>query len=111
LSVVTSTGAGPYRRARGEEPARGGGVPLLGQQHVDDLPVLVDRPIQVLPPASDLQVGLVDEPAVAGRVPERPGGIGEQRRESLHPEGCKYGDRRVWSCLRAASRPAAGREK
>ena len=38
----------------GEEPAGGGGVPLLGQQHVDDLPVLVDRPVQVPPPAGTL---------------------------------------------------------
>jgi hypothetical protein len=30
-----------------EEPACGGGVPLFGQQHVDDLPVLVDRPVQI----------------------------------------------------------------
>jgi DNA-binding transcriptional ArsR family regulator len=40
----------PPRRT-GEEPAGGGGVPPLGQQHVDDLPVLVDRPEQVPLPA------------------------------------------------------------
>ena len=33
----------PVRQRMGEEPAGGRGVPLLGQQHVDDLPVLVDR--------------------------------------------------------------------
>jgi hypothetical protein len=68
-----------------EEPAGRRGVSLLGQQHVDDLPVLVDRPVQVSPPAGDLDVGLIDEPPVAGGVPQRAGGVGEQRRESLHP--------------------------
>jgi hypothetical protein len=35
--------------------------------------------------ARDLHVGLVDVPAVANRVPAGPGGLGEQRREPLHP--------------------------
>jgi hypothetical protein len=35
--------------------------------------------------ACDLHVGLVDLPAVANRVPAGPGGLGEQRREPLHP--------------------------
>src|SRR5215204_3444529 len=69
----------------GEEPAGRGGVPLLGQQHVDDLPVLVDRPVQVAPTAGYLDVGLVDEPPVACRVPEWAGGVGEQRGEALYP--------------------------
>jgi hypothetical protein len=59
-----------------EEPAGSGGVPLFGQQDVDDLPVLVDRPVQVAPPAGDLDVGLVDEPPVARGVPKRTGGVG-----------------------------------
>ena len=67
------------------EPAGSGGVPLFGQQDVDDLPVLVDRPVQVLPPAGHLDVGLVDEPPVSGGVPERSGGVGKQRGEPLHP--------------------------
>ena len=29
----------------GEEPAGGGQIPLLGDHHVDDLAVLVDRPV------------------------------------------------------------------
>jgi hypothetical protein len=69
----------------GEEPAGRGGVALLGQQHVDDLPVLVDGSVQVSPPAGDLDVGLIDEPPVPGSVPQRPGGVGEQRCESLQP--------------------------
>jgi hypothetical protein len=69
----------------GEEPASGGGVPLLGHQHVDDLAVLVDGPVQVPPPGGDLDVGLIDEPTVAGGVTQRPGGVGEQRGEPLYP--------------------------
>jgi hypothetical protein len=65
-----------------EEAACRGGVPLLGQQHLDDLPELVDRPVQVPPPTGGLDVGLIDKPPVPGRMPKWPG-IGEQR-EPLH---------------------------
>ena len=75
----------PVPQGSDEEPAGGGGVPLLGQQHVDDLPVLVDRAVEVPPPPGHLDVGLVDEPPVSGGVPERSGGVGEQRGEPLHP--------------------------
>jgi hypothetical protein len=34
----------------GEEPAGGHQIPFLGYQHVDDLPELIDRPIQIDPP-------------------------------------------------------------
>jgi hypothetical protein len=74
----------PVGKGAGEEPACRGGVPLLRQQHVDDLPELVHRPVQIPPPASDLDIGLIDEPAVPGNVPERAGGVGEQRSEPLH---------------------------
>jgi hypothetical protein len=47
-----------------EEPARCGQVTLAGQPHVDDLPMLVDRPVQVCPPSGDPDVGLVDEPPI-----------------------------------------------
>jgi hypothetical protein len=47
--------------------------------------VLVDRPVDEAPRAVDLDVGLVDEPAVTGRVPGEPGGVGQQRGEPLHP--------------------------
>ena len=52
---------------------------------VDDLAVLVDGPVDVAPAAGDLDVGLVDEPAVADRVAARPGRVGQERREALHP--------------------------
>jgi hypothetical protein len=34
-------------------------------QHVDDLTEPVDRPVQIDPPASDLNVGLVHAPAIS----------------------------------------------
>jgi hypothetical protein len=40
-------------------------------KHVDDLPELVDRPVQVRPPARDRHVGLVDEPPVTRCVAAR----------------------------------------
>jgi hypothetical protein len=47
------------RRARGRCSRRAGP------------PVLVDRPVQVPPPASDLDIGLIDEPPVTGRTSKR----------------------------------------
>ena len=76
---------GPVRECSGEEPAGCRGVPLFGQEDVDDLPVLVNRPVEVPPPAGDLDLRLVDEPRVPGGVPTRAGGIREQRHEPLHP--------------------------
>ncbi len=67
LSVVTSSG----RRGRGvleeESPGRRG-VAADRDQHIDDLAVLVDGPVDVAPVAGHLHVGLVDEPAVADGV-------------------------------------------
>jgi hypothetical protein len=42
-----------------------GCVPSGGQEHVDDLAELVDRPIDVAPPSGDLDRGRIDLPAVA----------------------------------------------
>jgi hypothetical protein len=56
---MTSAGIVPAQRA-GEEPAGGGQVAALGQHDVDDLAVLVDGPVQIGPPASHLDVGLVE---------------------------------------------------
>ena len=49
------------------------------------LPVLVDRPVDVAPHPVDLDVALVDEPAVARRVTAEPRGVGQQRGEPLYP--------------------------
>ncbi len=42
----------------GEERPRGAGVSTRADEHVDDLPVLVDRPYGVGPLAGDLDVGV-----------------------------------------------------
>jgi len=55
-----------------EEPPGGGQVALLGQQRVNDPAVLVDRPVQIRPPPSDLDIRLIGEPPVTGNVAARP---------------------------------------
>ncbi len=48
-----------------EEPLGAIGVAAGGDQHVDDLTVLVDGPVHVSPGALDPDVGFVDEPAIS----------------------------------------------
>jgi hypothetical protein len=62
-----------------EEPAGRLGVAARREQHVDDLPVLVDGPVDVAPDAVDLDVGLIDVPSVARAVASEPAGISQQR--------------------------------
>jgi hypothetical protein len=40
----------------GEEPAGGDQIPFLRDQHVNDLAILVDRPIQIDPSSRDSDV-------------------------------------------------------
>jgi len=47
--------------------------------------MLVDRAVQVGPAAGDLDIGLVEEPAVPGRMPGWAGGVNELGGERLHP--------------------------
>ena len=61
-------GSGTERRGSGEE-ARGGAVAALREQHVDHLAVLIDSTVEVGPAAGYLDVGFIDEPAIAHRVP------------------------------------------
>jgi hypothetical protein len=68
-----------------KEPPGRLGVPPGRRVHVDDLPELVDRTVEVHPPAGDLDVGLVHVPAVTDPVPGEPGGVGQQWSEPLHP--------------------------
>ena len=68
----------------GEESAGRRYVPLRGDQHVDDLPELVDRPVQIDPPAGDLDVGFVNEPAISWDVSAWSCCVDEQGREPLH---------------------------
>lgn len=51
----------------------------------DDPPELIDRPVRMDPPVSDLGVGLVDEPAIARGVPAGPSRVDHQWREPPHP--------------------------
>jgi len=62
-----------------------GAVAPRRSEHVDDLPCLVDRAVDIPPAASDLHVGLVDLPAIADLVPAGPGGLSQQRREPHDP--------------------------
>jgi hypothetical protein len=72
-----------------EEPASRRRIPLLGGQHVDDLPELVDRPVQVTPPTADLDIRLIHPPPVAGRLPAGTSGVSEQRGEPAAPTGTR----------------------
>jgi hypothetical protein len=72
-------------KGRHEEASRGAYVAPNRHVDVDDLAVVVDRQAHVTPPTSNLHIRLVDVPPTADRMPARPGGVGEQRRESLHP--------------------------
>ena len=68
-----------------EEPAGSVPVASCGDEYVDDLPELVDRPVAVAPAPGDLHVGRIDLPAVTDGMAAGPGGLGEQRGEALHP--------------------------
>jgi hypothetical protein len=68
---------------RREEPSGCAGIAKC--RYVDDLAVLIDRPIDVPPPAGDLHRGLIDVPTVPERVATGPGCVGEERGKSLHP--------------------------
>jgi hypothetical protein len=68
-----------------KEPAGCLDVPVWRREDVDDLAELVDRAVDMPPPSSDPHVGLVHLPAVANTMPARTGGVGQQRREPLHP--------------------------
>ncbi len=78
---------GPIRECPAEERACRRQVASVGQPDVDDLAVLIDRPVQVRPAAGDLHVGLVDEPPVTRNMATRPGGLDELRGEPVGPTG------------------------
>jgi hypothetical protein len=60
-------------------------ITLVGGEDVDDLAVLVDRPVQVNPPASNLDISFIDEPPISRSVPTGPGGVDQQWGEPLNP--------------------------
>lgn len=69
----------------GEEQAGGRQIPLLRYQHIDDLPILVDRPIQIRPPPGDFHIRLVYEPAISRGMPARASRVDQQWGEPVHP--------------------------
>src|SRR5947209_4348272 len=56
-----------------------------GHIHVDDLPELVDCPVDIAPPTGHLDVSFVDPPAVADTMSTWACRLRQQRREALHP--------------------------
>ncbi len=60
--VRHKTGNGP---CRAEEPLGRSHVTGRAQHRVDEVPVAIDRPIQVAPATMDLEVGFVDVPTLA----------------------------------------------
>ena len=74
----------PAQRADEEPPGRCQ-VAALGQQYAKDLAMLINRPVQVRPPAGDLHVSLVGEPPVAGSVTAGTRRLDELGSEPLDP--------------------------
>ena len=68
-----------------KEPPGSRGISPRGDEHVDDLPELVDRAIEVAPLPGDPHLGLVHRPAISHGVATRSGSLGQQRREPKHP--------------------------
>jgi hypothetical protein len=60
-----------------EEPVGGRGVSLPGDEDVDDLAELVNRPVHIPPLPGDFHLGLVHLPVVADGVSAGPGSVGE----------------------------------
>ncbi len=76
---MTSTGITPGPHRPGEEAPGDRLVALHGQQDVDDMATLVDRPVQVSPFPGGLHVRLIDKPpghqerdGMDGRPPRTP---------------------------------------
>jgi hypothetical protein len=60
------------QRWRMSEQHGHGGVRIPG---LDDLTVLIDRPVQIGPATGDLDIRLVNRPSIPDRVPCRTGGV------------------------------------
>ena len=59
----------PVVQGAREKSPGGRQVPLLCDQHVDDLPELINSPVQIHPPSRNFGVGLIDQPTIACGVP------------------------------------------
>ena len=83
--MVTSARAVPGAQRPGDEPLSGRQVTPFGEQDVDDLAILVPRPVQARPRAGGLEVGLIGGPPVTGSVAAGAGGLDEFGGEALDP--------------------------
>ena len=79
------TGPAVRTQDRVEEPSRRRSVASLRHVHIDDLTVLIDRPVDVPPLTGDLDVGLVHEPPITHRVSAWPGRVDQYWCEALDP--------------------------
>jgi hypothetical protein len=71
-------------RAR-EKSTGGRQIPPEGYQHVDDLAILIDCPVQVPPLPGDVYIRLVSKPAISRDMPARAGRLDEQWGKPLYP--------------------------
>lgn len=60
-------------------------IASLRDVYVDDLAILVDRPVHVPPHPCDLDIGFVNEPAVTDTVTAGSRGVDQQGCEALYP--------------------------
>lgn len=75
----------PVIKGAGEESARGGQIPLLGDHDVNNLAEQVDPSVQRDPPAADLDLRFVDTPTIAWGVPAGSSRINQHWGEPVHP--------------------------
>jgi hypothetical protein len=68
-----------------KEPPGSRGISPSGDEHVDDLPELVDRTADIAPPPGDPHLRLVHRPAISHGVATRSGSLSQQRRAPKHP--------------------------
>ena len=69
----------------GKEPCRSRGVATPRDEYVHDLTFLVYGSVNVVPPTSDLRVGLSNEPTRPDRMPAWSCRVDQQRCEALNP--------------------------
>ena len=74
-----------HRQGPLEEPVGAIGVAARGDEHVDDLPALVDGPVDIPPDTVDLDIRLIHEPPITRRTTSEPRRVRQQRCEPLYP--------------------------
>jgi hypothetical protein len=76
---VTSTGDKRCVSARVKNARAVASSRCLRDQDVDDLAVLIDRPVEIGPAAGDLDIRFIDQPAIPERVPRRARGVDDRQ--------------------------------